>query len=346
MGEERQIKRPPPLSDEFKAEVKKQELCDETFEGNVLTDRELRALDVPKIEWLIPNLMTFPSLMVIAGRPMSYKTAFAQWIARRIAAGLPLFDISDELPLHGLKKDRYPPRKVLFVEEEMSKRQMKQRSNTMKTFNEDNLYWMISKGFKFSSEKWIQGLKDFIRENEIDCVFFDPFSSVSGLADESNNSEAAVLMDNIRHTLIQTEDSPCSVVLIHHPAKGEKGDAIRGAGDILGKMDQAICLEPQDRGREGIHVKWIKHRDIMDTPSDFKIELRDMDDSVEKEFAYVGILKEEGSEEKKDKVRIELIRIIKNCKKLNMTRQNIANMLGLDNTGTKFRGLWDEGKNR
>jgi len=344
MIEEKNGNRPPPISDEFKRKKEKAAEAPERtpIKDKVLTDRELRGLDVPPIEWLIPNLLTFPSLTMIAGHPMSYKTAFATWMARRIVAGLSLFSTFDSLvPIHGSPSETFPKRKVLFVEEEMSLRQMKQRTNWMKTYDEDNLFFLVSDGFKLNNEECLADLKNYVRENKIDCVFFDPFSSVSGLKDENDNTLMAELMDSIRHTLIQTEDSPCSVVFIHHPAKGEKGDAIRGAGDLLGKMDQAIVLDPKNKGADGILVKWVKYRDIADRPDDFWIDLRETDDPIEKEFAFMRLDEKEEETEKKDRVEDQMIKTIKEGKVLGLERQQIADLVGLSNTGKKFRRLYE-----
>lgn len=210
---------------------------------NLLSVSSLLLQDLPEPSWFVDHYLPERSFVFFAGRPGSYKTFFALRLAYALSLGLPLFD---EAVPHSLNPP-LPKTKVLFIEEEMQKNLVQHR---LKMFTRDGhpppddftLYH--NSGFKLSSDKDLQGLAEYARENNIRVIFMDPFSSVGGFENENDNSEVSTTLDNLRRTLVDS-DLGVTVVCIHHPSKNDKGDStgLRGAGDITGKGDHVVQFD-------------------------------------------------------------------------------------------------------
>lgn len=278
------------------------------FTSSLLNEKAIRDLDVAPTEWMLPGFLPKPALVAITGKPGSFKTFFAHWIARRLASGQSLFDTWEgnvESKLSTAPWDGYKKRKVLIVEEEMGPEIIKERCQMMKSWGEEeNVYWAINSGFSIRGDKGehIKGLIHSISTLGIDVVILDPFTSVSGMEDENDNAEAREVMDILLKELVNNGPK-ITVIFLHHPAKGDgDGTSIRGAGDILGKAYVHYTLQYDKTGGEGpkkITIKCGKTR--WRQLEDFTIEFRDepavgLPPGVfaKKEFVYTGQKKDDG----------------------------------------------------
>jgi hypothetical protein len=221
-----------------------------SFLDQRLTYTELMEADIPDPDWFVPGFLPNPGLVAVTGRPGSFKTFFTQWLGLRLAAGKPLFDQWDIPPEKQGMDEPYKggyPLGVLFMEEEMNERQLKQRSNLMKSWKVGECFqWLINSGFTVKDEKKVKELREFVEREAIKLIVLDPFTTVLGMEDENSNAEAREVMDILRKNFIDTEHG-CTVIFIHHPSKSGSNDgsdaSIRGAGDILGKCDMHFVLD-------------------------------------------------------------------------------------------------------
>lgn len=224
-----------------------------------MTDEELLLVDIPPTQWASHGLVPFPGLVALSGRPESYKTFFCLHVARQIALGKSTFE-DVEAPVG--KSDVGEPAAVLFIEDENSLNLMKERMSLLRGSEAvPGLYYLIQEGFKATNEEDRTELVTFCQEKGIRVIFMDPFSSVAGLNDENNNAEVAKVMDILRLEFVA---KGISVVFIHHPSKGDEGGAnLRGAGDILGKVDVHVTLEREnveDNENKRVIAKFAKMR--------------------------------------------------------------------------------------
>lgn len=270
----------------------------------VLNDEQLMALNVPDVEWLVDSMIQNPGFVAISGKPGSYKTFFALWIARRVATGLTLFDKCVSPMTKYFTRDQYyipkpcRPTGVLFMQEELNPSQSKKRANSLLSFSKENVYHRINAGFKMTNDEHIKELREWCLKKNVKLVFLDPFSSVSGLSDENDNMEAAEMLDKVRAGLI---NHGITVVIIHHPAKtADGGSTLRGAGDITGKMDTHIRLEKPEKNDSTIIVRFEKTRDI-DGSSIFDFRMRYAKDAGMNGRGYFEFIGEFFEEEKKKK---------------------------------------------
>lgn len=303
-----------------------------------ITALHLDQMNLPRNEWLVNRVVPQGSLMAISGRPGSFKSFFALWIALRASGGLPLFNIPEdsEKPFFCPQITKKTP--TLFIEEENTLPLMYERLRGLNTNKEVPLYFRIDAGFKMQDETWLGALKRDIESKQIGLVIMDPFSSVMGLQDENSNAEAAKVMDLIRKELVA---KGVSVIFIHHPAKGDdSGKSLRGAGDILGKCDVHIHLEKDELDKRLVTVSYEKMRLISETEvSNFKIRLSGDTSLGQGEFTHQGEAKPKVREER-DEMAERILEVMEAGEP--MQKSFIAEAVGAGRTDKRFMASFAE----
>ena len=314
----------------------------------VLSHDEVCSADVKTNQWLTNKVIPFPGLVAISGKPGSYKTFFALWIAKRVSAGLPLFDKYME-PFFAdtiMSQGKIP---TLFIEEENTLSLMKHRLNAFVPFDQSNLYFMIDQGFKLSDEAHRDILKQHLQRLGIKFLLLDPFTSVAGLRDENNNAEVSTIMDILRKDFVM---KGITVIFIHHPSKNDTGTAnnLRGAGDILGKCDVHLSLTKEDPDEHLIKVAFEKYRiDDESMVSDFRVQLISEGAGERLYFQYIGKAERQGANPKSDK-REDLANFILDAMDTGtwIERKTILEKLSIDRNNMTFKRAWkqlkDDGK--
>lgn len=305
----------------------------------LLTHQELVDLDIPPMEWIISKLIPNPGLVVISGKPGSFKTFFAQWLGLRVSGGRPLFDLSDQPFLRRPSAMGQIP--TLFIEEEMTKQLMKERALNLNVPGVDGMFYMIDDGFKFKDELWRTEILKVIEEKKIKLLILDPFSSVMGLENENDNAEVAKVMDIIRKEFVKIG---LTVVLIHHPSKGEgESKNIRGAGDILGKCDVHICLETKEESGQTVIVSIQKNR-VADRSiiKSFAMNLAGTDSERNQRFEYLGEKKPEvkGHIKVREELAEEILEAVNDGEERH--QKDIAKLVGQKANNKKFEVVWSK----
>lgn len=293
----------------------------------------LEALDLPDTQWIHDTLLPHPGLVALSGAPGSYKTFFALWMALRASQGLTLFNDTEAGGL--LETGVSVP--TLFIEEENEIRTMRSRLMSFKRARKADLYFYIDCGFKMSDEAWRKKVLEFVETKGIKLIFMDPFSSVMGLKDENSNAEVAVVMDIIRKEFVKRN---ITVVFIHHPSKGGDGGAsLRGAGDILGKVDVHLTFAVESVKDRLISVRYAKMR-VADSSQlkDFQIQLVGEKGSQDWEFIHKGELKPKGVDER-DNLKASIIKAFETGEEFG--RKEIAELVGASNSGDRFTNVWN-----
>lgn len=298
-----------------------------------LTDRELRELDIPEPTWLVKRIIPVGGLVAISGRPGSYKSFFALWLATRIANGLPLFEETEPAFFCNQETRRSA---VLFIEEENSTILTRNRVLGLKSSPTDNIHYRIDQGFKMKDETWRQELLKEVEESNIKLIIMDPFSSVMGLENENDNAEVSQVMDIIRKDFIA---KGITVLFIHHPSKGDDGGkTLRGAGDILGKCDVHLHLEKDEKDRKQVTVSFEKMRLIADTEVQ-NFNMRASGDSLLRDmrFQYLGEAKPAYEVEREDmQTQIRLAMLLG----VEYTQREVASSVGSNAVNKKFKAAW------
>jgi hypothetical protein len=310
-----------------------------------ITTDELLAMEIPAIQWVIPNTIPIPGLVALSSKPGVGKTNLVTWICWQASQGLPAFRALDGDDLGFLKQENHEPIKTLIIQEETSELIMQNRIKGFKGKSPGNmLQHMFFKNFKLSSQTDVALLKDYLKTNEIKLLVLDPFSSVLGASNENDNAEVSKIMDVMRELINELN---IGIIFLHHPAKGEEDGEInlRGAGDILGKVDVHITLEVVNpEQRDVLKLSYEKLR-IADSRfvSNFKVQMVGNTDMGDFEFIYAG----KSNPEKKKDVKIDgwkrrIIEHFMEIKPENPSRSTVAKALNARSTTPGFDKAFDE----
>lgn len=299
-----------------------------------ITTDELLAMEIPAIQWVIPNTIPIPGLVALSSKPGVGKTNLVTWICWQASQGLPGFRALDGDDLGFLKQENHEPIKTLIIQEETSELIMQNRIKGFKGKSPGNmLQHMFFKNFKLSSQTDVSLLKDYLRASEIKLLVLDPFSSVLGASNENDNAEVSKIMDVMRELINELN---IGIVFLHHPAKGEEDGEInlRGAGDILGKVDVHITLEvvnPEHRDVLKLSYEKLRVADSRNV-SNFKVQMVGNTDMGDFEFIYAG---KTGSDDKKNgfnKVLYQLISTLIELRPNNPTTIELLKKSNLQNS--------------
>lgn len=299
-----------------------------------ITTDELLAMEIPAIQWVIPNTIPIPGLVALSSKPGVGKTNLVTWICWQASQGLPAFRALDGDDLGFLKQENHEPIKTLIIQEETSELIMQNRIKGFKGKSPGNmLQHMFFKNFKLSSQTDVALLKDYLKANEIKLLVLDPFSSVLGASNENDNAEVSKIMDVMRELINELN---IGIIFLHHPAKGEEDGEInlRGAGDILGKVDVHITLEvvnPEHRDVLKLSYEKLRIADSRNV-SNFKVQMVGNTDMGDFEFIYAG---KTGSDDKKNgfnKVLYQLISTLIELRPNNPTTIELLKKSNLQNS--------------
>jgi hypothetical protein len=294
---------------------------------------EMRAQNLPKPSWIIEKVLPEGGLIALSGKPKSFKSFFALWMAMKAASGLPLFDEMDE-PFFCQQDTNVTP--TMFIEEENTMLLTYNRYIGLRKVPDDLLHFRVEQQFKMKDETWrVQLLKD-IQEKRIGLIIMDPFSSVMGLKDENSNAEVAEVMDIIRHEFVR---NGISVAFIHHPAKGDgDGKNLRGAGDILGKCDVHLHFERDELDKRMFTVSYEKMRLVSEEEiQNFRVRLTGDHLVGDGHFRYCGVAQTKG-----ETAREELCKEILACMmpEERYLKSELAKETGQKLGNDKFKNAW------
>jgi hypothetical protein len=195
--------------------------------------------------------------------------------------------------------------------------------------------FQIEKGFRFSDPAWCEAIMGVIRAKGIKVLFLDSLLSCLGIKNENDNAELAAVLDVVRHRFVA---EGLSVVFIHHPAKNQEGgNGLRGAGDILGKMDVHICLTKNTEDKRKVAVSYEKMR-VEDESllSNFEIRLAGDGGIRQLHYRYLGVTKTK-TDEMVGKIRSAMAGIGEG-----QTREAVASSVGTDIKNGTFVRSWDK----
>ncbi len=274
-------------------------------DGDITWNEDLLNEEIPVTRFAIPNTIPIPGLTAISSPPNVGKTFLGLWLAHQISAGRPVFRALEGEDLSFLKQEGdIKPLKVLYIQEEMGRGSVQGRMKSFKDgTSEKHFAHMILKRFKLTDPVWQGKIKKLLETHKFDVVIFDPLSSVLGVKNENDNSEVSAALDYLRDLSNEFEFGG---IIIHHPAKGEDGTfGLRGAGDILGKVDVHLRLSTPDKEhRDVILLTYEKLRDVsFSSVHNFKIQRVGESFLGTTEFVYAGkedvVDKDAGSQPKR-----------------------------------------------
>jgi len=210
---------------------------------NFITGKDLLLSKIAPINWLVNDIVMKGGMTYIAGKPSSFKTGFAMYLAICGATGNKVLNFETK------------PFKTLFIDEEngiiSTKHRFKQMVEGMGLDADDigdRVSFATISGFKLN-DGWLltpNYLENIIVEIKPDIVIIDNISRCfSGEHDENRD---APLIHNYLKPLMEVYN--VSFIIIHHLRKVNNIvtslDDIRGSGDFGGQCDNALFLGSVD----------------------------------------------------------------------------------------------------
>ena len=210
-------------------------------EGKLL--RTVTASDLLKMEIAEPEILLAPwlrrgTLAMIAAQTGIGKTWTALSIAGALSTGGEVFGGLWNAP---------QPRRVLFVDGEMSLFDMKDRFEILGIDNRNALLCnpdldRNAKGVNIASPEWQEKIELTIETEKVDVAIFDNVASLYRVDGNSNTTESWMIMQEFLWKLRRRQ---IGVIIIDHRGKSN-GDSARGTSAKSDILDIAIMLKRPD----------------------------------------------------------------------------------------------------
>ena len=188
------------------------------------------------VEKLIPN----KSLCVLSGYPESGKGWIILELARSVASGTPF-----------LGRFQTQQGKVLIVDEENGLEEFQRRMNLLKFDSNLPICFSSQRGFKVDSQEDLKGLLEFVKNEQIKLVIFDPFVAI-----HSKRENEAGDMQKVMEALQEFNLIGASVLFAHHHRKElgwskiNPSQSLRGSSVLFGRVDSHLAVEKKEKEGE------------------------------------------------------------------------------------------------
>lgn len=203
----------------------------------------LSDLQCEPVEWLVKDLIPLQTLVLLVGKPGSYKSWLALDLARAVSRG----EAFAQMPTG-------PARHVLYVDFENAKNVIAKRRDRLRIADTPRLlYWGRWCSLKFPQQiDTSKELEEFITETQ-PLIIFDSLVRFHRV-DENDNTQMARVMNNF----LKLARQGATVVLLHHAGK-DKETKFRGASEIEAAADVACRIDREGQGRL-ISLRQFKNR--------------------------------------------------------------------------------------
>lgn len=255
------------------------------FAPRVFTLNELTAMPLPPTEWLLSPLIPQKGISMIAAPRGAGKSFLAMAIAVATASGFGFLNFTAERP-----------RRVLYIDGEMSGRTLQDRFNAISAGFESDGHTVIREnlliyGCDFQGEN---PMPDFANETSqqnfermlqdiggVDLIIIDNVFTLYGCDDENNASN----WQAFNRWSIEQRKRNRSILWIHHTGK-KVDNGGRGSSAIETLMDSSLLLSrPQGyNSSEGAVIvgKYVKSRSVAgDAVADFIAQLTGNKDNLQ-----------------------------------------------------------------
>ena len=226
-----------------------------------VTNFELRSLrslmdsDLPRIEWVVDQLIPGGSISCVAGRPKVGKSFVILELAMSIASGEPLFGRFEVVP-----------KKVLLISKEDNFIVLKERLSEMDIDPDLEISITTDQDIYLDNDEVLPTIRNLIAQSGAEVVIIDSFIRI--FRGEENSSKDVTRVHRVFKRLC---DEGISVIFVHHHGKEDAnkpkstGDKLRGSSDLLAMLDSLVTVEKGDndqilifRNTHNRHAKGIR----------------------------------------------------------------------------------------
>ena len=220
----------------------------------------------PPLQYIVEDILTLPSLVIVYGPPGSLKSMLIADLAVAVASGKPWLVEKDTTKRRTQKKTFQSP--ILWCDFDNGKRRTDERFDALGMARQlpgtTPVYYasMPNPWLDASDQLSIEELILRVKRLKARLVVIDNLGTITGKADE-NSAEMVQVMSRLRYL---AESTQACVIVLHHQRKGagmqaRAGDALRGHSSIEAALDLALLVEREEHSEE-ILVKSTKTRDL------------------------------------------------------------------------------------
>jgi len=206
-------------------------------ELGIISLNSLYSTEFPEPRWLIDKILPYNGITAISGVPKTGKSMLSLHLARCISTGsrfLGEFDTQQG--------------GVLIINKEDPLRLIQERFKSLDQNGNLPVYFCTYNNLYLDTDKYIDSLIEFIKQNDIKLVIFDSFRRI--FKGEENSSQVISEVHSRLKKLIENKD--LSILFIHH--HGKEGmfkrrniaEKLRGSSDILAMLDCLLVVETKD----------------------------------------------------------------------------------------------------
>lgn len=223
------------------------------------------------IEYLVDQLIPAPSLNIVYGGPGSLKSMILADLCVCVAGGIPWLPSRQGTENSLTFATKQAP--TLWIDFDNGARRTDirfgalLRSRGLGPETPCHYVSMPKPHLDASKDRHIEALGNLIRGGGYKLIVIDNLGLITGETEE-NSARMADIMGNLRRL---TEETGCSIIIIHHQRKGtvnaselqngtRRGDALRGNSAIEASLDLAILTERKE-GEDSITLIATKVRD-------------------------------------------------------------------------------------
>lgn len=189
--------------------------------------KELSEKNFPPLVWVVDGILPQQEPLIISATYQSRKTFMALELATSLATGCPFLG----------HFRTYERGKVLYIQEEMTERQINERMRMICQAREvdypEEIVFVNQRGFLLDQPSDRLELEEYIKDHKIQYVFFDPLGKQLSRSDINSSND----MSNVTRWLVSLEQKyEVTDVMVHHMNKQIPGrrltDSISGSWSI------------------------------------------------------------------------------------------------------------------
>lgn len=241
---------------------------------------ELLEKGIPKISWLVENIVREGGITIIGGTSGTMKTFFALELALACVSGNQFLDYFD------VQKT-----KVLYVDEEngdiviFNRLSSMTKSNNIKSEDLDKFFLLIYEGLKLDNDEIILSLTKVIEEFKPKLIIFDSLVRFFE-GDEDKSKDVRRIFDNLKPFV---KEYQVSFIILHHTTKNGKGlTGLRGSGDISAFADVVLMFDKKKSGIVNVEIAKNRHIDTT-LLSSFNFKPESSDETFYLKFMEINV---------------------------------------------------------
>lgn len=200
---------------------------------NACTLQELMQSPLPRIEWVVDQLIPGGAITCLAGRPKVGKSFIVLELAMSIASGESLFG-----------RFEANQKRVLIISKEDSYVVLKERLGKMGVDTELNISLSTDQEIYFDNNDLLASIKVLLMRFSANVLIIDSFIRIFR-GDENSSRDVT----KVHKVFKQLCDEGITIIFVHHHGKEDAqrpratGDKLRGSSDLLAMVDSLITLE-------------------------------------------------------------------------------------------------------